>query len=102
MRKPDYAKAFFTALARTAVVFIAEAVILGISSGVIAILLTLVINLIINAVMTGLVGVSTIASLNAGIAFGLIALSAVLLVIASLIPARLAAKKEPAVALRSE
>lgn len=83
-------------------VFIAEAVILGISSGVIAILLTLVINLIINAVMTGLVGVSTIASLNAGIAFGLIALSAVLLVIASLIPARLAAKKEPAVALRSE
>ena len=83
-------------------VFIAEAVILGLSSGIIAILLTLVINVVINAVMGSLVGVTTIASLNAGTAFGLIALSAVLLVIASLIPARLAAKKEPAVALRTE
>lgn len=83
-------------------VFIAEAVILGLSSGVIAILVTLVINGIINAILGSLVGVTTIASLGAGTAFGLIALAAGLLVIASLIPARLAAKKEPAVALRTE
>lgn len=83
-------------------VFIAEAAILGLASGIIAILFTLVINAIINAIMGSLVEVTTIASLNAGIAFGLIALSVVLLVIASLIPARLAAKKEPAVALRTE
>ncbi|MBQ8178528.1 MAG: ATP-binding cassette domain-containing protein [Clostridia bacterium] len=83
-------------------VFKAEAVILGISSGTIAILLTLVINVIINAILNNLVGVSTIASLGVGTAFALIALSTVLLLIASLIPASIAAKKEPAVALRTE
>ena len=62
----------------------------------------LTVNVIINAVLTDLVGVSTIASLSVGIAFGLIALSTVLLLIASLIPASIAAKKEPAVALRTE
>ena len=83
-------------------VFRAEAVILGISSGTIGVLVTLIVNVIINAVLTDLVGVSTIASLSVGIAFGLIALSTVLLLIASLIPASIAAKKEPAVALRTE
>ncbi len=83
-------------------VFQAEAVILGVSSGTIAILITLVVNVIINAVLNGLVGVSTIASLPVGTAFALIALSAVLLLIASLIPAGIAARKEPAVALRTE
>lgn len=83
-------------------VFRAEAVILGVSSGTIAILVTLVVNVIINAVLTDLVGVSTIASLSVGTAFALIALSTVLLLIASLIPASIAAKKEPAVALRTE
>ena len=83
-------------------VFRAEAVILGVSSGTIGVLVTLIVNVIINAVLTDLVGVSTIASLSVGIAFGLIALSTVLLLIASLIPASIAAKKEPAVALRTE
>lgn len=83
-------------------VFEAEAVILGVSSGVIAILFTLIINAIINAVLNSLVGVSTIATLNPLTAIALIALSAVLLLIASLIPAFIAAKKEPAVALRTE
>ena len=83
-------------------VFWAEAVILGISSGTVAILITLIVNVIINAVLTNLVGVSTIASLSVGTAFALIALSTVLLLIASLIPASIAAKKEPAVALRTE
>ena len=83
-------------------VFEAEAVILGVSSGVIAILITLIVNAIINAVLNNLVGVSTIATLNPITAIALIALSAVLLLIASLIPAFIAAKKEPAVALRTE
>ncbi len=83
-------------------VFQAEAVILGISSGTVAILITLIVNVIINAVLNGLVGVATIASLPVGTAFALIALSAVLLLIASLIPAGIAARKEPAVALRTE
>lgn len=83
-------------------VFEAEAILLGLVSGVAAILITLVLNVIINAVLGALVGVSTIASLPVLTAFGLIALSVVLLLIASLIPARMAAKKEPAVALRTE
>ena len=83
-------------------VFKAEAVLLGVVSGLIAILTTLVINVVINAILANLVGVSTIASLSALTAIGLIALSAILLLIASLIPARMAAKKEPAVALRTE
>ena len=83
-------------------VFQAEAVILGVTSGTVAILVTLIVNVIINAVLKDLVGVSTIASLSVGTAFALIALSAILLLIASLIPAYIAAKKEPAVALRTE
>lgn len=83
-------------------VFKAEAVLLGVVSGTIAILITLVINVVINAILGSLVGVSTIANLSALTAIGLIALSAILLLIASLIPARMAAKKEPAVALRTE
>lgn len=83
-------------------VFRAEALILGVVSGTIAILITLVINAIINALLGNLTGITTIASLPVLTAFGLIALSAILLLIASLIPARMAAKKEPAVALRSE
>lgn len=83
-------------------VFEAEAVILGVSSGTIAILFTLIINVIINAILNNLVGVATIASLEVGTAFALIALSTILLLVASLIPASIAAKKEPAVALRTE
>ena len=83
-------------------VFEAEAVILGVCSGTIAILFTLIINVIINAILNNLVGVATIASLEVGTAFALIALSTILLLVASLIPASIAAKKEPAVALRTE
>lgn len=83
-------------------VFEAEAVILGFVSGIIAIGFTLIANIVINAILKNLVGVSTIASLAPLTAIGLIVLSMVLLLIASLIPAKIAAKKEPAVALRTE
>lgn len=83
-------------------VFKAEAALLGLISGIIAVLVTLIANAIINAVISDLVGVTGIANMTALIAFGMIGLSVLLLLIASLIPARLAAKKEPAVALRTE
>lgn len=83
-------------------VFKAEAIILGVVSGVVAIFATLLINLLINAILGSLLGVSGIASLSPLTAILLILLSAVLLLIASLIPARMAAKKQPADALRSE
>lgn len=83
-------------------VFRAEAIILGLLSGAAAIIITLIANVIINMILNSLVGVSTIARLEVLTAIGLVALSAVLLLVASLIPASLAAKKEPAVALRTE
>lgn len=83
-------------------IFEAEAVILGLVSGVIAIAVTVLINSVINAILNALLGVTGIASLSALTAIGLILLSAGLLLVASLIPARIASKKQPAVALRSE
>ncbi len=83
-------------------VFKAEAVLLGVISGMAAVLVTLLINSGINALLNNLVGVATIANLTFGTAVAMVALSTVLLLIASLIPAKMAAKKEPAVALRTE
>ena len=83
-------------------IFEAEAILIGVISGVLAILSTLVINAIINIILDNLLGVSTIANLEFGTAIALILLSAGLLLIASLIPSGIASKKEPAVALRTE
>lgn len=83
-------------------VFMAEAVIIGLVSAVIAIIVTLILNLIINIVLGNLVGVSNIAQLNVGTAFAMIALCVLLNLLASLIPANIASKKDPVVALRSE
>ncbi len=84
------------------VVFIAEACIIGLVSAIIAIITTLCINAIINIVLFVLVGVSSIASLDILTALGMIGLSVGLNLLASLIPSRLAAKKDPVVALRTE
>ena len=83
-------------------IFEAEAILIGLISGVLAILTTLLVNVIINMILDNLLGVNTIANLELGTAIGLILLSATLLLIASLIPAGIASKKEPAVALRTE
>ena len=83
-------------------IFEAEAILIGLISGILAILATLVVNAIINIILDNLLGVSTIANLSFVTAILLILLSAALLLIASLIPAGIASKKEPAVALRTE
>ena len=83
-------------------VFIAEAGIIGTLSGIIAIILTAVVNAVINALLLKIVGVTGIATLTPLIAVVMILLSIGLLLIASLIPAYIAAKKQPAVALRTE
>lgn len=83
-------------------VFIAEACIIGLVSAVIALVATLGINGIINLILGALVGVSTIASLNWSTAIWMVVLSVGLNLIASLIPAHIASKKDPVVALRTE
>lgn len=83
-------------------IFEAEAVLIGLISGIIAILITIGLDAIINIILENLLNVSNIASLTPLIAISLILLSAFLLLIASLVPASIASKKEPAVALRTE
>ena len=83
-------------------IFRMEACTIGAISAIIALIMTLIINMIINIVLGNLVGVTTIAKLSCGTALGMAVLSIGLNLIASLIPANIAAKKDPVLALRSE
>ena len=84
-------------------VFNAETLIVGLCAGLIGIIGTIVLNLPINLIIQTLSGISTIRSfLPWGAAIILVAISMFLTLIAGLIPARLASKKDPVVALRSE
>ena len=82
--------------------FIAETFIIGGISGVFGVVITYILSLIINAIVGSLVGIFTIASLPILTAFIMILISIVLTLISGLIPAVLAAKKDPVEALRSE
>ncbi len=83
-------------------IFNAETLILGFSSGFAGIIITLLLSIPINLILKSLIGVSHIASLSFVHAIILIAISMVLTLISGLIPARMAAKKDPVTALRSE
>ena len=84
-------------------VFNAETLIVGLGAGLIGIGVTLLFILPINALLlhfTGIVGLK--AALPVQGAAILVAISALLTIIAGLIPSRVAAKKDPVVALRTE
>ncbi|MDE7464663.1 MAG: FtsX-like permease family protein, partial [Clostridiales bacterium] len=81
--------------------FTAETLIIGIAAGVLGIIITFILTLIINGIVQSLAGIS-IATLTVPIALIMICISAILTLISGLIPARLAAKKDPVEALRSE
>ncbi len=83
-------------------VFNAETLIEGFISGVFGILITLLICIPINIITKDILEVSGIASLPVTGAIFLIILSVVLTVISGFIPAKLASKKDPVEALRSE
>lgn len=83
-------------------VFNAETFIVGLISGVLGILITLVLNVPISVVVENMTGVSHIAKLPVNGAIFLIFIDLVLTILAGLIPSKIASKKDPVEALRSE
>ncbi len=83
-------------------VFNSETIIVGLTSGVIGILSTLVLIIPINAIVNSLAGIPNLAALPFIGGVILIGISVVLTLVAGFIPARVAAKKDPVKALRSE
>jgi len=83
-------------------VFNAETLIVGFSAGALGIGVTLALDVLANTIIRTLTTLPNIAVLPPAAAVILILISMLLTFIAGLIPSRLAAKKDPVVALRSE
>lgn len=83
-------------------VFNAETFLIGLISGVLGILITLVLNVPISMVVKNMTGVAHIAKLPVNGAVFLILIDLVLTILAGLIPSKIASKKDPVEALRSE
>jgi len=83
-------------------VFNAETFIIGLISGLIGIGLTLLLNIPVNMIIKSMVGISNIAKLPLNGAIILVIISMLLTMIAGLIPSKMASKKDPVVALRTE
>lgn len=83
-------------------VFNAETLIVGATAGVIGIIMTIIINIPINIIINHLANVENLSKLPLIGGVSLIIISIVLTIIAGLIPARIASKKDPVESLRTE
>ncbi len=83
-------------------VFNAETLIEGFVSGALGIIITLLLCIPANAIIKNVTDISNVAKMPVGGAVILVVISMILTTIAGLIPAKLAAKKDPVVALRTE
>lgn len=83
-------------------VFNAETFIVGLGAGILGIVVTLILNIPINMVIKAVTDIGGLASLPVVGGVVLVVISMLLTVIAGLIPARMASKKDPVEALRTE
>lgn len=83
-------------------VFNAETLIVGFSAGVIGIAVTLLLNIQINIIIENITGIANVALLPWQGGVILVVISMLLTLIAGLVPAGVAAKKDPVEALRTE
>ena len=83
-------------------VFNAETLIVGFAAGAIGILITLLLLIPINAVIAAVTDISGLAVLPFAGGSALVIISMLLTLISGLFPSRVAAKKDPVTALRSE
>lgn len=82
-------------------VFTSETLIIGLVAGLIGVLLCLICIIPINIIIASFTSITGLASLRWYYAVILIAVSVVLTLIAGFIPSKIAARKDPVVALRS-
>ena len=83
-------------------VFNAETFIVGLGAGILGIAVTLILNIPINMVIKSVTDIGGLSSLPVFGGVALVIISMLLTVIAGLIPARMASKKDPVEALRTE
>ena len=83
-------------------VFNAETFIVGLGAGLLGIIVTLILNIPINMIIKAVTDIGGLASLPVAGGIILVVISMLLTVIAGLIPAKMASKKDPVEALRTE
>lgn len=83
-------------------VFNAETIIIGLTAGVLGVVISYLICIPINSIVLSQMQVANIALLDPRAALILIGVSILLTLVAGFVPAKLAAKKDPVVALRTE
>ncbi len=83
-------------------IFNAETLIIGASAGIIGVFISWIMSIIISAILKSLSGIAGLSYVQPIAALSLVCISIVLTVVSGLIPSRIAADKDPVVALRTE
>ncbi len=83
-------------------VFNAETFIIGIGSGLLGVIIVMILTFPLNMIISKYAKIDSLLSLSFTSAIGLIVLSTVLTILSGLLPANIAAKKNPVEALRTE
>ena len=83
-------------------VFNAETIIIGLMAGVIGVAISGLLSIVLSVVLKALTGVAGLVQMQVLTSLILIAISVLLTFIAGLIPAKIASKKDPVLALRTE